>query len=154
MLRFIHNGSITSTANPPQTITLYITKSGPGGGYVFSYGSNSSMLLGAGPTMIIINIEKINLGLDNVSVISYAANGFLMSNTSHTPTSPITGFNVNVIENLQGNFTSVSFTLNMNPFQIIDFGLLVTVTPTAFTVVCDPQASNDPRLSGSGLAVC
>lgn len=149
MIRFIPNSNTTTTFNLPQIITLYIKKSGPFGGYDFSYGSNSSMLLGVGSTIITVNIEKINLGSDEVFVDSYAASGFLMSNTDGAPTSPITGFNA--IENAQGNFTSVSFTLNMNPFQIVDFGLLVTIKPAAFTVVCDPQASNDPRLSGSGL---
>jgi hypothetical protein len=89
MLRFIPNGNATTTFNPPQTITLYIKKSGPCGGYDFSYGSNSSMLLGVGSTIITVNIEQINLGLDTVSVVSYAANGFLRQRCKSTSRSDL-----------------------------------------------------------------
>lgn len=77
-----------------------------------------------------------------ISILDYATTG--ISKVSK----PIDGFSI------APDGQSASFELSMLSNQILDFGfsiLIQTYTPTGMLIeylFCDPQASNDPKLSG------
>jgi hypothetical protein len=156
MIRLIHHEALGSTS--PLGITLYIWKL-PLGGYNFTYADGSSLFLKSTVIRIPIFIETIGLD-DNttLSVSGHAATGFLrpllrigqseIAESEPSVVSPIT-----VTPHSGGPGEPYAFVdLQMNLNQIIDFGLFVTVTTSSGsqTLFCDPQATNDPRITGTG----
>ncbi len=93
-------------------------------------------------TEIAIRLQNETRPEARISILDYAATG--ISKVSK----PIEDFSI------APDGQSASFELSMLSNQIVDFGfsiLIQTYTPTGILIeylFCDPQASNDPKLSG------
>ncbi len=137
MTRFIHNDDLGT--NKPVTISLTVIQNQPGKFYWFY--SDSQILLGVGNTLLTIALEYIDKTGDGstASITSYASTGF------DNGVSPISTKGISVTD---------AGIITMLANQIIDFGVFVTVKNgknTVATLFCDPQASNDPKLSNSTI---
>jgi hypothetical protein len=155
MIRLMHNETLADDL-PQRTITLRIENNDRDGGYISSYGSSSKLYFRSEIVIITILIETKIANLDTLSINSYASTGFLNSESELflglIPTSPISRFTGFQSAKPDKPYNPVTFTLKLNPNQIIDFGIFVTVLlkdGSSDTFLCDPQASNDPRITGT-----
>jgi hypothetical protein len=153
MISIIHTDN--KAKQSPTVIDLNITQYSPYQKFTWSYTSGSQLFLPTGVSTITINLSLTNFSPGiSATVESYASTGISalalieseMVSGRPSP-SPILKFK----SSQDGVPATIS--LLLFPHQIIDFGLFVRVmleNKELDYLFCDPQASNDPQLSGTG----
>ena len=146
MGNIIHSSYLAATSTP--AISLTVTGSSATG-YQATYTAGSTIFLPVGISKISITLNA-NFGDSSSAVIySYASTnvtGELSQLSVKDYKTPVTNFYI-----AQIGFPG-SITLQLLPNQVVYFGLLVLITPAqgnAITLFCDPQASNDPKTTGT-----
>ena len=153
MINIIHTDNTDKQS--PTIIDLNITQYSPYQEFDWSYTSGSQLFLPTGVSTITINLSLTNFAPNIYATVdSYASTGIsaleLIESeiTSGRPNpSPILKFKPSQ------DGVPATISLRLFPHQIIDFGLFVSVmleNKQLAYLFCDPQASNDPQLSGTG----
>lgn len=130
MTRFVHKQG----QDIDKPVSLYLTVvQDSSGNYSWSY-LPRSLFLGPGKTQIDVKLKYSPIDDSSAAIAGYASTGFSNGVSPVSLTNEKNSAYLDILSN-----------------QIIDFGVYVEVKGGAnpATIFCDPQASNDPKVSPS-----
>lgn len=125
----------------PEPHSIVLTISGAPGNYQGKFDRNL-IITTQEETKFIINLRNETQPEARISILDYASTGI----SKHWQ--PIHGFDI------KPDGQSAEFTLSMLSNQMLDFGFSILIEAQTSSgmllqyLFCDPQASNDPKLSG------